>query len=52
MMAKEGDGEIEVCVCVLEGIVGAIIPPLTVSTSGGMAEKNLGKSRGVYVDTL
>ena len=40
---SESDGEVEVCASVLEGGVGAPVPPLDVLVGVGTAESGVGK---------
>lgn len=41
--AEEGEGKIDVCVDVINGTVGAAIPPLAINIGEGTAKKGHGK---------
>lgn len=40
---KEGDGEVELCVAIMEGDIGMSIPPLDVVPEFGTASRGIGK---------
>ena len=44
IVVEEGEGMIDVCVDVVDGEVGAAIPPLTISIVEGTAKRGMGEN--------